>query len=98
MEPTDFIVMVNNFDEAKKSNLKWLLYSGDTHSNASNNGGNYHLNNNMPLLSQESNPICDEIKNTRASNLQIEPTFDKYNVERFNVTRIFLSFVILKLT
>ena len=31
---------------------------------------------------QEYNPLCDEIRNIRAPNLQIKPTFEIYSGER----------------
>jgi len=73
--------MVNSFDEETKANLKKMLYDNEERSEASNIGGNNRSMGGSPPMFRYSNPLCDEIRNTRVPNLQVEFLFDTYNGE-----------------
>lgn len=78
MEPTQFLAMVNSFDEVSKVNLKNMLYKNKDRSEDFNIRGNNQFVGANLLISKESNPLYDEICNTREPNLQVEPEFDTY--------------------
>lgn len=80
MEIVYFLAMVNSFDDATKTNLKKILYGDDGKCEASNSFDG--PNKSMGFLgcgSRDSNPLCDEIKNEKAPDLQVEPIFDSYS-------------------
>jgi len=65
MEPTQFLVMINSFDEATKANLKKMLYGSE----ASNIEENSQFVEGDPPMIRDLNPLCDDIQNTMAPNL-----------------------------
>jgi len=66
MKPAQFLAMVNSFDATTKVNLKKMLYGNE----ASNIRGNAQSFGGAPPMTRDSNPLCDEIHNTRVPNLQ----------------------------
>lgn len=71
--------MINNFDDATKTNLNKILYKNDDRSEASNIRGNNHSVETHPTGYRDSNPLY-KICNTRELDLQVELTFNTYQV------------------
>lgn len=61
--------------------MKKLLYENEQRSNTSNIRWNHQLGGAMLLISQDLNPLCDEICSINMPNLQMEPILDTYNGE-----------------
>lgn len=61
--------MFNIFDDMTKANLKKMLYRNEEISEASNNGGNNQSIGATPPITKDSNPLYDDIDNTRAPDL-----------------------------
>lgn len=76
MEYAQFLSMVNSFDKVTIANLKKMLYGNEERSEASNIGDNSRSFGSAPPMTRDLNPLCDEIHNTRAPNLQLELIFD----------------------
>lgn len=81
MEPTQYIAMVNCFNDATKDNLKRIHFGANDISEGSNIDVNNRLFGLNAMKSRGLSPLCDEIKNAREFNLQVEPIFDSYQGE-----------------
>ena len=81
MEPVQFLSMVNSIDEVTKSNLNKMPYENEGRNAGFNIGGNIQSIGANPPIFRDSNPLCDEIRNTEAFDVQVEPIFDSYSGE-----------------
>lgn len=65
MELVEFLNMVNSFDDTIKDNIKKIIYGNDDRIEGSNVSGNNRPIKIHPIGSKDSNPLCDEIRNSR---------------------------------
>ena len=73
--------MVNSFDDETKDNMKKMLYVNEERIKAYNIGRNNWSIGATPPITRDSNPLYDNIYNTRAHDIQMEPIFDTYNAK-----------------
>lgn len=71
MEATKFLNIVNSFDNTTKATLKKMLYGDD---GSTQNKG-------VSNISRYSNLLCDDIKNEKVHDLQVELGFYSYSGE-----------------
>lgn len=89
MEVDDLLSMVNRFDDAKKANLKKILYGDDGKIEVYNTfGGPNSLMGSHGCGSRDQNPLFDEIINEREFDLQVELLFNSYSREGDSIAHI----------